>query len=339
MRFSFRRATTAALVLGLAVVGLSGCAAEPSTPSEDTVTIGLTYTPNIQFAPFYLAEQKGYFEEQGVHVELRHHGESEELFGALANGTEDFVFAGGDEIVQARSAGTDVVSIATLYSSYPAALIVPKDSSIQSGEDLKGHKVGVPGPYGQTYAALLALLSEAKLGEHDLSLEHIGYTQQAALTSGKVDAVMGYANNDAVQLERAGFPVRVIPAFTGDDESLVGPALAASSTSLAAHSASASKVLIALAKATGELIANPEDAMTAAEEFIPTLTSSEQRDAARATLDATIPFLEAKSGDVRFANDEETWQRMVEFMAEHKLLSGETPRAEDTFTNEYLPVQ
>ena len=150
---------------------------------------------------------------------------------------------------------------------------------------------------------------------------------------------MGYANNDAVQLERSGFPVRVIPAFTGDDESLVGPALAASGTSLAAHSASASKVLAALAKATDELIADPEEAMVAAEEFIPTLTSGEQRDAARVTLDATIPFLETKPGDVRFANDEATWQRMIEFMAEHKLLSGEAPEATDTFTNEYLPKE
>lgn len=335
MRFSFRRGAAAALALGLAAVGLSGCAAEPSTLAEETVTIGLTYTPNIQFAPFYFAEQKGYFEEQGVHVELRHHGESEELFGALANGTEDFVFAGGDEIVQARSAGTDVVSIGTLYSSYPAALIVPKDSPIQSAKDLKGHKVGVPGPYGQTYSALLAILSEASLSEGDLSVEHIGYTQQAALSSGKVEAVMGYANNDAVQLERSGFPVRVIPAFTGE-ESLVGPAFAASSTSLAAHSVAASKVLAALEKATDELIQNPDAAMTAAEEFIPTFTSSEQRDAARATLDATIPFLKGKDGVARFTNDEATWQRMVDFMAEHKLLAGEAPKPEDSFTNEYL---
>lgn len=336
MRTLLRRTVAALAALSLASLGLMACAGQPAPAAGETLTIGLTYTPNIQFAAFYLAEQKGYFDEQGVHVELRHHGESEELFGALSNGTEELVFAGGDEMVQARAAGTDVVSVGTLYSSYPAALIVPKDSPITSGADLKGHRVGVPGPYGQTYSALLAILADAKLTESDLSVEHIGYTQQAALSSGKVDAVMGYANNDAVQLERAGFPVRVIPAFPTGEESLVGPALGASSTVLDAKPQAVRGVIAALGKATDELIANPDAAVTAAEEYIPTLTSSDQREAARATLDATIPFLKGRDGAARFTNDEATWRRMVAFLAEHKLLAGEAPKPEDTFTNEYL---
>ncbi|MGO2111375.1 MAG: ABC transporter substrate-binding protein, partial [Pseudoclavibacter sp.] len=197
------------------VVAIAGCApaggeaggGSAGGGSGETLTVGLTYTPNIQFAPFYVAEAQGFFDEVGLDVELRHHGQSEDLFGALQGGTEDVVYAGGDEIVQSRSNGTDVVSIATLYNEYPAALIVPEDSPIETAADVRGHTIGTPGPFGQTYFALLALLQAGGMTESDIDLQSIGFTQQAALTSGKVEGVMGFVNNDAVQFELADFPV------------------------------------------------------------------------------------------------------------------------------------
>src|SRR5699024_3045408 len=80
------------------LLALAACAADDPDQDETTadlpqLTLGLTYVPNVQFAPFYLAEQKGYFTDAGVDVTLRHHGESEDLFGALRSGTEDLVVA------------------------------------------------------------------------------------------------------------------------------------------------------------------------------------------------------------------------------------------------------
>ena len=202
-RHPLRRVRAALAATASIAVVLTACApggADPDgTTGGDEVTIGLTYTPNIQFAAFYVADDLGYFRDAGLDVTLRHHGESEELFGALEQGTEQLVYAGGDEILQARSGGVGVTSIATLYNTYPAVLIVPDDSPIRSSTDLRGHSVGVPGPYGATWFALKSLLDREGLAESDVDIETIGYTQQAALTSGKVDAVMGYVNNDAVR--------------------------------------------------------------------------------------------------------------------------------------------
>lgn len=58
---------------------------------------------------------------------LRHHGASESLMGALQSGTEDVVYAGGDEMLLSRSQGVDVVNFATMYQSHPAELIVPQN--------------------------------------------------------------------------------------------------------------------------------------------------------------------------------------------------------------------
>lgn len=321
------RRIAAAIIAAITAVALAGCQlGEP----DDDITIGLTYTPNIQFAPFYVAEELGYFEDAGVNVELRHHGESEELFGALKNGTEDMVYASGDEITQAAAGGLDAKAVATLYATYPAVLIAPADSDITSAADLRGKRVGVPGAYGQTYFALLAMLADAGMSIDDITLEQIGYTQQAALTSGKVDAVMGFVNNDAVQLDASGFAVRTIEAVDADEPRLVGPALTASNQLISQHGEQIDGILTAIDRANEVIRTDPERAVEIAANYIPTLTTDEQREAALATLKATTPLL---SDTMR--NVQADWQRMASFLADEGLIT-ERVAPDSLFTNEFL---
>ena len=130
-----RRLLVAALttVLALAVT-LMGCAKTPAGPSGAArATIGLSYIPDIQFAPFYVAQSHGLF--AGVDTTLRHHGASEGLFTALMAGQEDFVLAGGDEAVQARAQGMDLVAVGQYYRSYPVVIIVPDTSDNVNNTD------------------------------------------------------------------------------------------------------------------------------------------------------------------------------------------------------------
>ncbi|UQN14900.1 ABC transporter substrate-binding protein [Gulosibacter sp. ACHW.36C] len=337
----FTRLVRAAAVAAAAALALAGCQGGASSPeasgaSGDTLTIGLTYTPNVQFAPFYVAEDLGYFDEAGVNVELRHHGESEELFGALKGGTEQLVYAGGDEITQAAAGGVDLQSVATLYNTYPAVLIVPEDSEITTAEDLKGHTVGLPGLYGQTYFALLAMLDEAGLSQDDVDIQAIGYTQQAALSGGRVDAVMGFANNDAVQFEQQGFAIRTIDAVDPAHPTLVGPAVAADAATIADRGDDVSRVLEAVQKAIEYIAENPEEAVKITAKYVPTLTSDEQKAAALATLNATIPLMEPLGDAPLLTNDPDTWAAMAEFMFSSGLIDTEVA-PESLYTNALLP--
>lgn len=335
-----RTAITIALTAAV-TAGLAACAPGAGGQGQQgsmSLTVGLSYTPDIQFSPFYVAAERGYFEQEGLQVELRHHGEAEEIFGALANGTEQVVFAGGDEIVQARSMGTDVLSIGTLYNSYPAALIVPEDAPIRTAEDIRGRVIGTPGPYGQTYFALLALLRGAGLSPQDVRIEHIGYTQQAALTTGKVDAVMGYVNNDAVRFAQAGFPVRTISPFQGGGQSLVGPALGASSSVVQAQPEALAALERALARAMQDIVSDPRSVIPDAAVHIPTLVTPEAEAGALATLQATVPLLERVGERPWFQNDPAVWREMVQFMREQELLGEVTVVAEDAYRNDFLPA-
>lgn len=350
-RTALALAATAAVAVGLAACSPGAGGGATGTPGTDgtaaatggagsgeKLTIGLTYTPNIQFSPFYVAVEQGYFAELGLDVELRHHGQAEDLFGALQQGTEDVVYAGGDEIVQARSNGTDVVSIGTLYNEYPAALIVPADSPIQTAADVRGHSIGTPGPYGQTYFALLSLLKTNGMTEADIDLQAIGYTQQAALTSGKVDGVMGFVNNDAMQFEQAGFPVRVIEVQPEGAQQLVGPAIGASQATIDGRAGDLELMMQALKKATDFVIANPQETVDLSGAHIPTLTTDEAKAAALATLEATIPLLGATEGSPMFQNQPEVWTAMVAFMGEQGLLGDTAVTAEEAYTNDLVPT-
>lgn len=311
----------AAAVLAPLALALAACGGTPapgtsatdspgtSAPGGDLapLTVGLTYIPDIQFAPFYVAEASGYFEDEGLDVTLRHHGASESLFGALAAGEEDVVNAGADEMLQAYAGGVPVVTFGTMYHSYPVVVIVPEDSAMTTTADLAGHTVGLPGPFGENWFALLAILKAEGLTEQDVTIEHIGYTQQAALVSGQVEAVVGFSNNDLVTFEGAGIPVRVLDA---PELPLVGISVGALDDTVAERGEDLAGLNRALARAMDDIIADPAAAVDLAFETVDELAVAGDRDASLRTLTATVELYEGGS----LAVDAGQWPPMYEFL-------------------------
>ncbi|WP_197429702.1 ABC transporter substrate-binding protein [Auraticoccus cholistanensis] len=328
------RRTLLAAGAGLLGAGLAACGGQQpeqpaASPGAIPLTLGFSYIPDIQFAPFYAADAHGFYREAGLDVTLRHHGGSESLFGALEQGQEDLLVASGDELLQACSAGSELVSVARVYQTYPVALIVPADSDIQTAADLRGRTVGTPGPYGGNWFALLAILAGAGLTPEDLTIDYIGFTQQAALTTGAVDGVMGYLNNEAVRLTAAGTPVRTITL--PEDAALASIAIN-TTRALTQQQPDAVRAFVAASlRGIRSVVEDPAGAVELSGDYIPGLTASARRDA-EATLAATIPLL----GDASGRHDLQQWERMAQFMAEADLLEGEVDWSQ-AVTNDFLP--
>jgi NitT/TauT family transport system substrate-binding protein len=330
---------TRIIAAAAAVLLLAGCT-QPAAPSSSPVasaapapTIGLTYIPNVQFSPFYVAEADGAFTAAGVKPTLRHHGTSEGLFTAIAAGQEQFVVAGGDELMQARAQGVDLVAVAAYYRSYPVEVIVPADSPIQSLADLKGHSVGLPGKYGENWFGLQVALRTAGLGEADVKVNEIGYTQQAALSTHKVDAIVGFSNNEAVQFSLAGFETRSIPITTGEVP-LVAICLVTTPEYAKANPDVVKAVAKGMLAGVSAVVADPDHALQVSTTYVPTLSAGATKDAARATLVATSK-LWAPDGTVDGHLDADQWAAMADFMAAQGLTE---KRVDPTpaFSNDYL---
>ncbi len=276
-----------------------------------SASIGLGYIPDVQFAPFYVAVNKGYYKAAGLDVTL-HHGIVPDLMGEMISGKDTFVFAGGDDTLVARSKNMPVVDVSTIYRSYPVAVIVPASSSIKTLADLKGHSIGLPGMYGSTYVGLLALLNAVHLTANDVKLQSIGFTQVNALLRGSVDAVVGYTNNEPLQIERQGMKVRTFAV--SDYQPMVSNGIVTTESTLRTKEQS---IVQPFVKATLEglsyVIAHPYDAVQISANFVPGI------DIEKATADllATIP--DWKGGQPGY-NDLQTWQQMMQFMAGAKLI-------------------
>ncbi len=320
------------LLLALAVSGaLIGCGSAAGNQTK-SVTIGLTYVPNIQFAPFYVADSLGYYKDAGLKVTFHHHAASEDEFGAIVSGNEDMILASGDEVLQAQGKGVPIVYLAEVFTQYPVALIVPSDSSIKSVADLKGHSVGVPGAYGATYIGLLAMLKQAGLTEKDVNIQSIGYTQISALMGHKVDAVMGYVNNEPIQFKKAGFDVRTIPV--GDAQPLISNGLGALQKEIDANPDVIKAVIAATLKGVDFVTTHPDEAVKLSANYVPDLKDSKNAADALEVLKATIPLMQSsgKAG----ATDPNAWTSMAQFLQ----ANGQLDKSVDVskvYSNAYLP--
>ncbi|MFT3875717.1 MAG: ABC transporter substrate-binding protein [Propioniciclava sp.] len=335
-----RRLIAAVAMLALLVTGCSGTPSPTVVPSSANIlftpTLGLTYIPNVQFAPFYVAEAEGAFAEHQVAATLRHHGAQEGLFTALAAGQEQYVIAAGDELVQARSQGMDLVGIAQYYQRYPVVIIVPEDSPVQSAADLRGKKVGVPGRYGASWFALQAALADAGMTESDIEVVEIQYTAQVALPTGRVDAVVGFSNNDSVQFALSDILTRDVPLTSDGEVPLVSVVLVTTHEHLRAQPAEAAAVAKAMVAGIERTVKNPDLALTASARHIPGgLADEKAKESAQATLEATIPLWTNADGEVSGDLDPEAWKAMTDFMLDKGLIASPVDPAE-AMTNQVI---
>jgi NitT/TauT family transport system substrate-binding protein len=327
-----RRAVVALTLLVLLALPLAACGS--TTPAtRPTLTLGLTYIPDVQFAPFYVADALGYYRDAGINVTFRHGIETNE-FALLAAGKEDAIFAGGDEVIEARSSsGLDLRDVATVFQKYPVALIVPANSPIKTAADLKGRVVGVPGHFGATYTGLLALLNSAHLSPSALTIQDVGFTQVAALLSHKVDAVMGYANNEPIQLQKQGVAVRTLNVW--EAQPLVSNGLVVLQSELKSHPDEVRALVSATLKGVQYASAHPADAVRISKSYVPTITDATSQANALAVLQATIPLWHG-TGKAGY-NDPATWQSMASFLASVGMLkAGANVKA--AYSNDYLPA-
>lgn len=302
------------LVMILAACGStttsSGSNVSSSGKLQD-VSIGLGYIPDIQFAPFYVAQSKGYYKDAGLNVTF-HHGIVTDVISSLVAGHDTFVFATGDEELVARSKNLPVVDVSTIYQKYPVSIIVPANSSIHTLADLKDHTIGSPGPYGATYVGLLALLYNAHLSLSDVHVESIGFTQVAALMNHQVDAVVGYSNNEPLQLEKNGFPVRTFNV--SDYQPLVSNSIITMANTLQSQPKMVRSFVQATLKGLREVIANPTEAVQISQSYVPGLNVT----TAKTVLQATIPIWQG-NGQLGY-NDSATWQSMTQFLVAQKII-------------------
>jgi NitT/TauT family transport system substrate-binding protein len=275
--------------------------------------VGLGYIPSVQFAPFYLAQQEGWYAEAGLEVEFQNKIDPD-LITLVGQGAIDVGLGDGTSVIPAVSQGIPIRYLATVYGQSPNIVFARASSGITSAADLEGRRVGTPGRFGSGWIMLQALLGSAGLTVEDVEIvEYPDFTQRAAVEQGAVDAATGFANNEPVQLELAGEPAVVLRI--DDITPLPGPGLIAGVATLEARSEAISAFIATTLRAMDEITADPQLGLDAAIAAVPELGSA--RDAQLAVLEATI---ESWTGSHQESNglgsvDRDGWAQTIDYMA------------------------
>jgi NitT/TauT family transport system substrate-binding protein len=318
------------MVLTFAVaIGLAGCATEssPSAAGSDAeltdVTLLLGYQPDVQFAPFYVAQQDGFYADAGLNVTIEHR-DAPDVQRLVADGDAQFGVADATDVMIARTSGIPIQYVSTLYQAFPVALIGPAGEVPSDPSGLAGLTIGTPGRFGSSWHALLALLDAGGLTEDDITVrEYPQFNQVDGLANGDVDLVTGFRNNDALRLEARGIAVDLL---TIDDVApLPGPGVIVGDTLLADEPELARAFAEATAAAQAAVIDDPDRGFAAAEAEVSSI--AEDPDTARAVLDATVALW---AGDA-FAEgriDADLWEAGYATMERLGFIDGSVPADE-----------
>lgn len=316
----------------------SSSSTSSSPPSSSTastnnalteVTVVMGYIPSVQFAPWFVADKKGYFATAGIKIKYNWGFEVDGVKLVGAN-QADFALVGGDQVIQARAQNIPLVYVANYYNGFPITIFSLKEKNIKTPKDLVGKKVGLPAFYGATYTAWRALLWGSDIKESDVKTQEIGFTQVAAVSQGTVDAAAGYANNEPVQLRLAGKEINIIQIW--DYSKLVGVGLVTNEKTESEKPQIVQRVVSALMLGIQDTINNPNDALDITIQAVPE-AGGQNRAASQAIIAATVPLW--KSQHLGYV-DQADWAASARFMKDAGFIKNEIDVTK-AYTNKFVP--
>ncbi len=326
-----RRVTT--LFVFVTVSGLLvGCGAVGGQATSQEVTLAMGFIPNVQFAPFYVAVEKGYFADEGIEIKFDYGWETD-LLKLVGSDELQFAIASGDQVILARSQGLPVVYVMNWYRRFPVCVVSLAETGILEPSDLAGRRVGTPATYGASYIGWRALLDEVGLDETDVELVSIGYTQVAALSEGQVDAAVCYAMNEPVQMQAAGQSLDII--YVADYANLVSNGVITNERTVRERPELAQGMVRAALRGLAYTLEHPDEAFDISLKHVPEAASDAETEAVnRAILDKSLEFWSAAPGELGRSSEVE-WEKAQRIMLQMGLVDAEAD-VTATFTNQFV---
>jgi putative hydroxymethylpyrimidine transport system substrate-binding protein len=205
-----RRQLIGSAVASTAVVALSKNRPRATAQDRQKVSIALDWYPNANHAGLYLAQERGYFTEAGLEVELYTPSDPTVVLQTVGAGRDDFGISYQTDVLLARAEEVPVVSVAALVQHPLMGVMALESSGIERPAGLAGKTVGYPGIPSQE-AFLTTMLASDGVSIDEISLINVDFNLVPAVISGQVDAVMGaYWTHETILAEQEGYPVTML---------------------------------------------------------------------------------------------------------------------------------
>ena len=191
-------------VVKTVIAGLAALLISAPVQAADKVTLLLDWFINPDHGPVIIAQEKGYFADQGLDVEIIAPADPADPPKLVAAGKADIAISYQPQLHLQVAEGLPLMRVGTLVATPLNCLLVLKDGPIQSISDLKGRSVGFS-VAGVEEALLSTILARHGLTMDDITLVNVNWSLSPSLMSKQVDAVIGaFRNFELNQMEIDG---------------------------------------------------------------------------------------------------------------------------------------
>ena len=323
-----RRAWFSLILVLIAACSASQGAPDPTPTELDHIRLPMGFIPNVQYAPFYMAVEQEYFQDNGIEIEFDYSFETD---GVVLVGAEDLQFAlvSGEQVLLARAQDLPVVYVYGWWQDYPVGVAAKVEEEIQSPEDLAGKRIGLPGLFGASYIGLRALLNKAGLEEDDVILDSIGFNQVEALATDQEQAVVIYVNNEPIQLAALGYDIDLIRV--ADYTQLASNGLITNEATIADNPDLVRRMTQAISRGLVDVLTDPDRAFEVSKKYVENLDQADQA-IQREVLEATIAFWRAEQLGYTAP---QAWENMQSILLDMGLLT-QPLDLKQAYTNEFI---
>ncbi|MCM3117451.1 ABC transporter substrate-binding protein [Neobacillus sp. MER 74] len=324
------------ILVSLLLLLFSACGKETAEKNGSSneklqkVSLMLDWYPNAVHSFLFVAEDKGYFKEQGLDVDIQMPADTNDPLKLVAANQIDMAMSYQPQVLVARSEDIPVQSFGAIVRHPLNQLMVQADGPIQSPKDLAGKTIGYPSiPLDE---AIVGTMVKADGGDvKKAKMVDVGWDLIPAMATKKTDALIGgYINHEKLLLEKEGHPMRTLnPADYGvpDYYELV---LVASEKGLKDKPEVFKKFMAAITKGQKYVQDHPEDGLTTLMNH-EDKTSPLEKDVETKSLEILLPLMDAKEKPFGY-QDPQTWEKTAQWLKDNKVIK-ETVKAEDAFVN------
>lgn len=295
-------------------------------PAEVThIRLPMGYIADPQYAPFYVALDKGYFRAEGFEVEFDYSFETDGV-ALVGAGELPFAIVSGEQVILGRAQKLPIVYVLEWFQRFPIAVISRQAANITTPQDLVGRRVGLPGFFGASYIGYAGLLTANQISQEQVNAEEIGFTQVETLLSGQVDAVVGYANNEPLQLQSRGEAINVL--YVADYIDMVANGVITNEETIANNPHKVQAFVRALLKGLAETLADPAEAYEISKKYVEGLDNSRLN-----VLEASLTLWQT---DTLGATDPAAWENTQEVLLSMGFLDAPLEDLSAAYTNQFV---
>lgn len=189
------------VLISFLIIISSICAKE-----KTDITLQLNWLNQFQFAGYYMAKEKGFYDDVGLNVTIKELQYKKELVNLIKTGEADFA-VGRSSLILNKIRGDDIVALAAIFQDSPLMLLTTNIDEIKTIDDIRNKKVMIT-PDAEFTASITAMLNSNNIYYEDLQIINHSFNLNDLIEK-KTDLMASYISNEAVVLERKNINYRV----------------------------------------------------------------------------------------------------------------------------------